>query len=86
MFVSIAKFKEIVRYFEKIKGILREGCKHKIEGLKEIESALFYLNYEGCKLQRWLNAYNSEGRFYLNYEGCKLGLPLYCSKSSISFI
>jgi len=24
MFVSIAKFKEIVRYFEKIKGILRE--------------------------------------------------------------
>ena len=25
LFVSIAKFKEIVRYFEKIKGILREG-------------------------------------------------------------
>jgi len=46
LFVSIAKFKEIERYFEKIKDTLREGCKHKILMIDAVIPDEFYLNYE----------------------------------------
>jgi len=97
LFVSIAKFKEIERYFEKIKDTLREGCKP--IPLASISKCTFwfYLNYEGCKLEAreaWISGIQ---QFYLNYEGCKQALrlpraasikflPCHCSFKNNSFL
>ena len=71
MFVSITKFKETVRYFEKIKGILREGCKQKIARFFGTNIDESYLNYEGCKLNFSVSLSACLTASYLNYEGCK---------------